>query len=292
MKLASGRIQGQESLLIVGPDGTYRARDLAAMRGREVTAYETMERYLSASQAEQKALRDWASKGLTELEPLRGYESLPVVTRPDKIVCVGLNYRSHAAEANQTLPGRPVLFSKFVNTLVGDQAIVPIPPGVVEMDYEAELVIVIGKPASGVSEQEALDYVAGYMNGNDLSARDLQMCTSQWLLGKTLDGFAPIGPYLVTADEIADPDQLAIRGLRNGEIVQESNTSQMIFSCRYLISYISRFLPLKPGDLIFTGTPEGVILGKPEGQKRWLSPGETYTVAIEGLGELTTTIGG
>jgi 2-keto-4-pentenoate hydratase/2-oxohepta-3-ene-1,7-dioic acid hydratase in catechol pathway len=153
------------------------------------------------------------------------------------------------------------------------------------------LVIVIGQECRDVSEEHALDYVVGYANGNDLSSRSLQFRTSQWLLGKVLDGFAPVGPYLVTADAVPNPDALSIRGWRNGELVQDSNTSQMIFSCRYLISYLSRYMTLRPGDVIFTGTPEGVILGMPEAERRWMTSGEQFTVAIEGLGELVTKIG-
>jgi len=216
---------------------------------------------------------------------------LAPVPRPGKILCVGLNYRPHAIEARQAIPEYPVLFNKYQNAVVGPGAVVHPPAGAEQIDYEAELVMIIGRRARNVSADQALDYVLGYTNGNDLSARDLQFRTGQWLLGKALDGFGPMGPYLVTRDDIPDPGQLDITGRLNGQVVQKSNTREMIFSCPELISYISRYMTLEPGDVIFTGTPEGVILGRPESERVWLKDGDELTVAISGLGELTTIIG-
>lgn len=189
------------------------------------------------------------------------------------------------------IPTSPVLFNKYNNTVCGSGTLIDPPDDARQMDYEAELVLVIGKTGSHISEERALDYVAGYCNGNDVSARDLQFRSSQWLLGKSCDHFAPMGPYLVTADEISDPDNLEITGWRNEEIVQHANTRDMIFSCRTLISYISGYMTLNPGDVIFTGTPEGVILGKPPESRKWLEPGEKIAVEIQGLGRLVNEMG-
>lgn len=213
----------------------------------------------------------------------------PAVPAPSKIICVGLNYKKHADECNMAYPATPVLFSKFANALAGHQEDIPIPATSQKVDYEAELAIVIGKTASHVSEEEALSYVYGYCNANDVSARDLQFTTSQWLLGKTCDKFCPLGPYLVSAEEVGDPDQLQIRTYVNGELRQDSNTSDLIFSCREIISHISRHMTLSPGDVILTGTPEGVITGYPVEQQVWLRDSDVVTVEIEKLGRLTNT---
>ena len=184
------------------------------------------------------------------------------------------------------IPASPVLFSKFNNALSAHKATIQIPPSATKVDYEVELVIVIGKTIHNVSPAEALSCVFGYATGNDLSDRGAQFKTSQWLLGKTCDGFAPVGPYIVTADEIPNPDQLHLECRVNGEVRQSSNTSDMIFNCATLISYISHYMTLQPGDLIFTGTPEGVIVGYPEEKQVWLKAGDEIVSAVEGLGEL------
>ncbi|HZG85054.1 fumarylacetoacetate hydrolase family protein [Paenibacillus sp.] len=211
----------------------------------------------------------------------------PCVTRPNKIICVGLNYRKHAEETNAPIPQYPILFNKFNNTLTGHGHDVPLPRVSNAVDYEAELVIVIGKTAKYVDRENALDHVFGYCNVNDLSARDLQMRTPQWLLGKTCDKFSPLGPYLVTADEVGDPNALDIRCIVNGEVRQNSNTSDMIFRCDEIVSYISQHMTLVPGDIILTGTPEGVVLGYPEEKRVYLKPGDVVTIEIEKLGTLT-----
>lgn len=212
----------------------------------------------------------------------------PCVANPGKIICIGLNYRRHVEESGMTIPTLPVLFSKFSNTIAAPGEEIVLPVNAVEYDYEAELGVIIGKRAKSVSEQDALNYVLGYCNINDLSARDLQMRTSQWLLGKTLDKFSPIGPYLVTADEVGDPQALDIHCWVNGDVRQNSCTADMIFSVAYLVSYISQYMTLEPGDVISTGTPEGVVLGLKE--KRWLKPGDEVTIEIAGLGRLTNTM--
>ncbi|HYL45429.1 MAG TPA: fumarylacetoacetate hydrolase family protein [Candidatus Limnocylindrales bacterium] len=211
----------------------------------------------------------------------------PLVTRPEKIVCVGLNYRKHAAEIGLPVPKQPVLFNKYNNALNRHNGTIKLPTeGAKKFDYEVELVMVMGKEAKIVNEAEALSYVAGYATGNDFTARDLQLETGgQWMIGKTPDQFAPLGPYLVTADQI-DPDNLKIECRVNGETRQSSHTSDFIFNTRQQISYISRFITLKPGDIIFTGTPEGVIQGKPKDKQVWLKPGDKIACSLEKLGEL------
>ena len=213
-----------------------------------------------------------------------GLQYGPAVADPGKIICVGLNYRRHAAETNMPVPTTPVLFSKFDNTIAAYGDSVSLPPVATEYDYEVELGVIIGKPARNVSEAEALDYVFGYVTSNDISVRDLQTRTSQWLLGKTLDNFLPVGPYLVTADEVGDPQLLGIKTWVNGEIRQNSNTGDMIFTVAEIVSYISRYFTLEPGDIIVTGTPEGVAMGRED--KPWLKPGDEVVVEVEKLGTL------
>lgn len=213
----------------------------------------------------------------------------PVVPRNAKILCIGINYRSHASETNISAAKSPIVFSKFGNALAGHKEDIPLPKNSGQIDYEGELAVVMGKRAESVSREAALDYVFGYCNSNDVSARDVQFKTSQWLLGKTCEKFAPLGPYLVTADEVGDPNQLAIRTFVNGEIRQDSNTSDMIFYVRDLVHEISQYMPLEPGDVILTGTPEGVILGQAEQSRVWLKDGDEVTIEIEKLGRLTNT---
>jgi len=219
------------------------------------------------------------------------YTYAPAVPAPEKILCVGLNYKSHVEEAFENMPKQPVLFSKFSNALAAHNQVIPLPKTASQFDYEAELVIVIGKEASNITRDDALSHVFGYTCGNDLSARDLQFVSGQWLIGKSCDGFGPTGPVIVTADEIGDPQNLAIRCLVNGEIRQSSNTSLMMFDCAEIVSYASRYMTLKPGDMIFTGTPSGVIMGYPERQRVWLKAGDVVEVEIEKIGKLVNTLG-
>jgi 2-keto-4-pentenoate hydratase/2-oxohepta-3-ene-1,7-dioic acid hydratase in catechol pathway len=211
----------------------------------------------------------------------------PCVTEPKKIICVGLNYRRHADETNAPYPEVPILFNKFHNTITAHNRDIAVPKVTDKLDYEVELGIVIGQTAKYVTKEEALDHVFGYCTVNDLSARDLQLRTHQWLLGKTCDDFSPVGPYLVTADEVGDPQNLHLKTIVNGEVRQNSNTSDMIFNCAEIISYISQHMTLVPGDLILTGTPEGVVLGLPEAEQVYLKSGDVVTVEIEKLGALT-----
>ncbi len=213
----------------------------------------------------------------------------PAVTKPEKILCVGLNYVDHAKESNMDIPAYPVLFSKFNNALAAHNQTISLPKDGEKFDYEAELVIVIGKEASKVSKEDALSYVFGYTVGNDFSARDLQFRSGQWLLGKSCDEFAPIGPYIITSDEI-DPQNLEVKCTVNGEVRQSANTRDMIFDCATIISYVSQFITLKPGDIIYSGTPDGVIFGYPEENQQWLKPGDEVCISIEKIGELVNVL--
>ena len=237
-----------------------------------------------------KALSDPRGKSVLVAETRARYAA--VVPRPEKILCVGLNYRKHAEEAGMPIPPVPILFSKFNNALSGHGAKIKLLPQDLahQFDYEVELVIVIGRRAVNVKEEDALKYVFGYCNGNDLSTRDLQLRTSQWMLGKMQDGFAPIGPWLVTADQIPNPNSLQVETRVNGELRQSENTADMIYHCAHIVSYCSRYLTLKPGDIIFTGTPSGVILGHPQDKRVWLKPGDKVATTIEKLGTLEVTL--
>lgn len=209
----------------------------------------------------------------------------PCVCAPSKILCVGLNYQRHAEESNMEPPKYPILFNKFNNTLVDYGKDIPLGRVGTEFDYEVELGVVIGRTCKNVAKADALDYVLGYCVANDLSCRDLQFKTPQWLLGKSLDKFLPLGKYLVTKDEIPNCQNLDLGCYLNGELRQKSNTGDMIFSVAEIIAFISQHMTLVPGDLILTGTPEGVIMGREE--KKWLKPGDVVRVEIEKLGAVT-----
>jgi len=213
-----------------------------------------------------------------------------LLRNPGKIVCIGLNYREHVHETNEKLPSVPILFNKYNNALAAHNCTIELPPRDVayKFDYETELLIVIGAKARQVSEAEALSYVAGYCTAHDFSARDLQLETpsGQWMIGKTLDNFGPIGPYFVSADLVGDPSNLKIETHVNGEVRQSSNTSSMIFNPQKLIAYISRMWTLEPGDIIWSGTPQGVILGYPKDKQVWLKAGDEIVSTIEKLGSL------
>lgn len=236
-----------------------------------------------------------AGQAMDKLRAMAADKSLPVVESPvyanvlsqvGKLVCVGLNYKAHADGVKMQLPEYPILFSKFANALTPCGADVTLPPWEHSYDYEAELVIVMGESAWNVSEEEAMSKVFGYSCGNDLSLRDAQMRSGQWLIGKTMPGFAPCGPCIVTADSLDVAAGIAVRSRVNGELRQDGNTADMIFDCAKVISYASKYIALEPGDLIFTGTPSGVALEK-DAAARWLKPGDVVEVEIEGIGTLT-----
>src|SRR5919197_1708828 len=210
------------------------------------------------------------------------------IERPQKIVCVGLNYRDHAEEQGIELPKAPLLFAKWPNTLIGPGEPIVIPPVTERVDYEAELGVVIGERVRGVSEENALEAVRGYLCLNDVSARDLQFSDKQWVRGKSLDTFCPIGPELVPAAQIPDPQALAIRAIVNGEVLQDSSTEQMIFGVAQIVAYVSRAITLEPGDLIATGTPAGV--GAFREPPIFLQAGDEVTIENEALGALTNPV--
>jgi 2-keto-4-pentenoate hydratase/2-oxohepta-3-ene-1,7-dioic acid hydratase in catechol pathway len=209
------------------------------------------------------------------------------IDRPGKIVCVGLNYRDHAEEQGVDLPQAPLFFAKYATALIGPGDAIVIPPVVQECDYEAELGVVIGRTVKGVSRENALEAVAGYVVANDVSARDLQFADGQWTRGKSPDTFCPVGP-LVPAADVPDPHSLPIRAILNGEVVQDSTTANLVFGVDEVISYASQTATLEAGDLILTGTPAGVgIFRDPP---RLLGPGDEITIEIDGVGTLTNPV--
>jgi 2-keto-4-pentenoate hydratase/2-oxohepta-3-ene-1,7-dioic acid hydratase in catechol pathway len=220
--------------------------------------------------------------------PVEDLRLAPVVPDPGKIICVGANYRKHAEEAGLPVPEQPIYFAKYQNSLAASGEEVVLPTATQKADYEVELVAVIGRTTRKVTKEAALDHVFGYATGNDLSARELQIRSSQWMYGKAIDGFAPLGPYLVTADEVPDPQALDLQCWVNGELRQSSNTKDMVFSVADLVSDLSQIMTLEPGDVIYTGTPEGVLLGMDD--PVWLKPGDEVACEVQGLGRLVTTL--
>lgn len=265
------------------------------------------DKYLDVEQTESSlsnSVRDWIVGGSTVIKrlndlvkrsdvvsyPVKGASYLAPIPDPQKIICIGLNYRDHAAEQNIPVPREPVIFSKFVTALTGHGQPIELPSVSKKVDYEAELVAVIGKAGRYISEADAPAHIAGYMVGHDVSARDWQKEKDgkQWLCGKSFDTFAPVGPEFVSADEVKDAHNLPIRMRLNNQVMQESNTNQLIFSVPKLIAYISQVFTLKPGDFIFTGTPAGV--GDARQPPVYLKPGDVTEVEIEGLGVLRNPI--
>jgi 2-keto-4-pentenoate hydratase/2-oxohepta-3-ene-1,7-dioic acid hydratase in catechol pathway len=237
-----------------------------------------------------------AAERLGDLADVERREGLPLdavvldvpVPDPDKIICIGLNYRSHAAEAGQEPPAAPTFFAKFRNALVPAGVEVLLPAASSKVDYEAEVAAVIGRRAAGVGADRALDHVAGYTLLNDLSARDLQFATPQWMPGKVFDGSAPCGPALVTPDEAGPPDAIGIELSLNGETMQKATTADLIFAVPALVAHLSQLMTLEPGDIISTGTPEGV--GSVREPRVWLQDGDEAVVRSPTLGELRTTL--
>ena len=265
------------------------AAEAALGTGAAGAAPHTMEAFVNGGASAQTAVADLVRRAAGKSGAwLRDESSLtlgPSAPNPGKIICVGLNYRKHAEESNMPIPKFPILFSKFNNTIASPNEPVPLTKAGKEYDYEVELGVVMGSTASNVSEADALKHVLGYTTANDISCRDLQMRTPQWLIGKTQDKFLPIGPYLVTADEAGDPQGYELKTWHNGVLRQDSHTGDQIFTVAQVIAYASQFFPLEPGDVIVTGTPAGVIMGLPE--KNWLKPGDEVTVEVVGLGKLT-----
>jgi 2-keto-4-pentenoate hydratase/2-oxohepta-3-ene-1,7-dioic acid hydratase in catechol pathway len=288
MKLTT--LRTADGLRPVGIDstgGADRYVDLAA-------ADASLPRCLKAILGEADGLRRVAGAFAAGLKQKLFVEGRPVapIPRPNKVICIGLNYRDHAAETGAEIPTEPVVFSKFATAVVGPGDEVVLPPAAKQVDYEAELVVLIGKGGKHIAERDAFSHVAGYMCGNDVSARDWQKGRpgGQWLLGKTPDTFAPTGPYLVTADEIGDPHDLAVTLRLNGAVMQDGNTREFIFGIDRLIAHVSQLVTLEPGDVIFTGTPPGVgVARKPA---VFLKAGDEVEVEIEGLGVLRNRVVG
>jgi 2-keto-4-pentenoate hydratase/2-oxohepta-3-ene-1,7-dioic acid hydratase in catechol pathway len=227
--------------------------------------------------APQEAISDLAS--VTLLAP---------IPRPQKLICVGLNYRDHAIESNMEIPKVPTIFNKFATSVIAPGQDIVLPKNSEKPDYEAEFAFVIGKGGRHIPADRWQDHVFGYTMVNDVSARDFQMATTQWLMGKTFDTFAPMGPAIVTADEIADPHNLDIKMTISGELLQSSNTRELIFRIPDLVAYLSSAFTLEPGDIVSTGTPAGVGFGhKPP---RWLKAGDECVISVQGLGELRNPV--
>lgn len=284
---------GSETLGAVTEDGVVDIRATARTLG--IQAPSTLEELLKGGN----------TVGLTRVVAGAKKSGIPILaeadivygrlfTNPGKIVCVGLNYRQHAKEVGMQEPRVPPLFSKYNNTLAAHNCIITLPPKDVatKFDYETELLIVIGKRGRNIAEADALAHIAGYCTSNDFSARDLQLelPNGQWMIGKSLDNFAPIGPYFVPADLVGDPNNLKIETWVNGELRQSSNTADFIFNTQQIVAYISRHWTLEPGDIIFTGTPQGVIAGMPKENQVWLKAGDKLVSSIERLGDLKFTL--
>ena len=283
MRLASYLDHGHESLGLVASERLLRASDV----GPEFPT--TLGDLLDATNGDWAAIRRTALKaGNLIAERGRRLDEvvlLPPIPHPSKIVAIGLNYRDHAVEAGAPTPTQPTMFAKFPSSLIGHGSEISWDPALTnEVDYEAELAVVIGRRAKSVSEENALDYVFGYTCVNDVSARDLQFAESQWVRGKSLDTFCPLGPVIVTSDEIPDPQSLQITCTVNSQLRQSANTSEMFFGVATLVSYCSQAFTLEPGDVIITGTPAGVgVFKKP---KQMLRDGDEVVVEVGGIGRL------
>ncbi|ASS96829.1 fumarylacetoacetate hydrolase family protein [Peribacillus simplex] len=285
MKIATFSVQTEQhigivqddqiiSLTVLGPEEFPSCMKKFIERGSELRS--------RAEQLIEQRVNDDAIFKLSEVK------ILPPIAKPDKIICVGLNYFDHCKETGMEPPDSPVIFSKYANAIAGHNDAIEIPINSTEVDFEAELAFVIGREAKHVSEEEAYDYVFGYTIMNDISARDLQFQDGQWSRGKTADTFAPFGPVVVTHEEVGDPHNLAISLELNGEIMQDSNTSNLIFTVPKIISFLSQSMTLKPGDLIATGTPPGVGMGR--NPKIWLKNGDRMNVSIERIGTLSNYV--
>ena len=225
-------------------------------------------------------------EGVVSLGDARLHAPVP---EPQKIICIGLNYEDHAEETGAPIPEKPIVFAKYPNTIIGHGESIVIPPITSQVDYEAELAVVIGRTARNVPKSKALEHVYGYTNANDVSARDIQLGEGgQWTRGKAIDTFCPLGPYLVTRDEVPDPQALSIRCTLNGEVVQDGTTDKMIFPVAELVAFLSTGMTLVPGDVIITGTPPGV--GMARDPQLWMKQGDEVTIEVEGLGALTNPV--
>jgi 2-keto-4-pentenoate hydratase/2-oxohepta-3-ene-1,7-dioic acid hydratase in catechol pathway len=273
-------------LVTYAAQGAWRA---GVVRGGRVIALDApggLVGLLEAAGTLERAVEGAVGDGI----PLAGARLGPPIPTPGKILCIGLNYGSHAAEQGAEPPATPTFFAKFANSLAPAGAEVPLPPASEKVDYEAEVAFVVGRRCVDVEERDALSHVAGYMLFNDLSARDLQFATPQWLPGKVFDGSAPCGPWLVTPDEAGPHDAIQLELTLNGESMQSASTADLIHSVPALVSHLSRLMTLEPGDIVSTGTPAGV--GSLRDPRVWLKPGDEVVVSSPTLGRLATHIGG
>ena len=284
MKLLSFHTTDGVRLGVRTDDGVVDVHRAAEAVG--VPAPTSMREVAAGGAAARGVLEELAAQDAVEPMSESGIRFAPAVPDPDKIICVGANYLKHANEAGIPIPEVPIYFPKYENSLSAHRDEVALPNLTQKGDYEVELVAVIGRETRNVDQSTALDHVFGYATGNDLSARELQQRSSQWMYGKAIDGFAPLGPYVVTADEVPDPQALDLQCWVNGDLRQGSNTRDMIFSVAGLVADLSRIMTLKPGDLIYTGTPEGVALGMAE--PKWLQAGDEVACEVQGLGRLVT----
>ena len=286
MKLAS--LTTKSGRRVVGVDDSTPTPRYIPLSGLDPSIPNSLREVLQQSNGLAKCAAAF-EKGLPRDISIEGSLLAPIPD-PGKILCIGLNYRDHAEESGMAIPEEPVCFSKFGNTIIGPEASIRLPRVSKQVDYEAELVVVIGKAGYEIAKENAFDHVAGYCNGHDVSARDWQIGKpgKQWLLGKTADTFAPIGPWLVTSDDVADPHDLELSLKLNGEQMQTGNTKEFIFGIDEVIAYVSQIVTLQPGDLIFTGTPPGVGMGRDP--QVWLKDGDRVDVEITGLGVLSNPV--
>lgn len=284
MKLVTYKPAGAGAQLGILVDG--KVLNLAEASGGRLP--NDMRSFLELGAPATELAQEIASAGNTENGvPLGDVKLLAPISNPSKIVAIGLNYMDHVRETGAKVPELAIMFTKYTSSIINPGDDIRWDPNLTQkVDFEAELAVVIGKRASKVKEEDAFDYIFGYMNCHDVSARDLQSERGdQWIMGKSLDTFCPLGPYLVTKDEIPDPNNLSIKCIVNGKALQDSNTREMIFKVPYLIAYLSRGITLLPGDVITTGTPDGV--GMARKPQVFLKNGDVVTVEVEGLGQLT-----
>jgi 2,4-didehydro-3-deoxy-L-rhamnonate hydrolase len=285
MKLVTYKAAGAGPQLGVVVDG--KIVNLAETSGGRIP--NDMRSFIEQGDSALQQAKEIAGKGGANGIPLGDVKLLAPISNPSKLIAIGLNYMDHVRETGSKVPQLAIMFTKYTTSIVGNGDEIRWDPALTaKVDYEAELAVVIGKRASKVKEEDAFDYILGYMNCNDVSARDLQNEKGdQWIMGKSLDTFGPLGPYLVTKDEIPDPNNLSIKCILNGKAMQDSSTREMIFKVPYLIAYLSRGLTLLPGDVITTGTPDGV--GSARKPQVFMKNGDVVTVEVEGLGQLTNT---
>jgi 2-keto-4-pentenoate hydratase/2-oxohepta-3-ene-1,7-dioic acid hydratase in catechol pathway len=290
MRLVTYESEGRWRPGILLEDRVLDAQALArdARTGLDPQAWTSNRRIIQTTDAEREAVAQVIDELGASAMPLDQVRVGPPIPDPDKILCMGLNYRDHAEETGMELPKVPVFFTKFRNSLIGPSDEIVLPAASSKVDYEAELAVVIGRRCRDVAVDEALSYVAGAMAFNDVSARDLQLESSQWTMGKAIDTFAPCGPALVSLDELGDLQSLGIRARVNGDTLQDANTSLMVFGVAEAIASLTRVMTLEPGDIIATGTPAGV--GMARDPKVWLHEGDVVEIEIDGIGTLRNPV--